>query len=46
MAEMVAAYPVAINRAPLSAAERRRCYRVYLDWVAARTVLKPFRHET
>jgi glycosyltransferase involved in cell wall biosynthesis len=45
MAEMVASYPVAISRAPLSAVERRRCYRVYLDWVAARTVLKPFRHE-
>jgi glycosyltransferase involved in cell wall biosynthesis len=46
MAEMVAAYPVAINRAPLSAAERRRCYKVYLDWIAARTVLKPFHHDT
>jgi hypothetical protein len=44
MAEMVAAYPIAINRAPLSAVERRRCYQVYLNWVAARTVLKPFRH--
>ncbi len=43
IAEMVAAYPIAINRAPLPAAERRRCYRVYLDWIAARTVLKPFR---
>jgi glycosyltransferase involved in cell wall biosynthesis len=45
MAEMVAAYPGAINRAPLSAADRRRCYRIYLDWFAARTVLKPFRHD-
>ena len=45
VAEMVAAYPVAINRAPLSAAERRRCYQVYLEWIAARTVLKPFRHQ-
>ena len=44
MAEMVASYPVAISRAPLSAVERRRCYRVYLDWIAARTVLKPFHH--
>jgi glycosyltransferase involved in cell wall biosynthesis len=46
VAEMVAAYPVAISRAPLSAAERRRCYRVYLEWIAARTVLRPFRHDT
>jgi hypothetical protein len=45
VAEMVAAYPVAINRAPLSAAERRRCYQVYLEWIAARTVLKPFRRQ-
>jgi glycosyltransferase involved in cell wall biosynthesis len=42
MAEMLAAYPVAIRRAPLSAVERRRCYQVYLQWFAARTVLKPF----
>jgi glycosyltransferase involved in cell wall biosynthesis len=46
MAETVAAYSVAINRAPLSAAERRRCYQVYLNWIAARTVLKPFRHNS
>jgi glycosyltransferase involved in cell wall biosynthesis len=45
MTEMVAAYTVAINRAPLSAAERRRCYQVYLEWIAARTVLKPFQHD-
>jgi len=45
MAEMVAEYPVAISRAPLSAAERRRCYQVYLKWLAARTVLKPFRND-
>jgi hypothetical protein len=46
MAEMVAAYPVAINRAPLSTTERRRCYQVYLEWIAARTVLKPVRRDT
>ena len=45
MAEMVAAYAAAISRAPLSAVERRRCNQVYLEWVAARTVLKPFRHD-
>jgi glycosyltransferase involved in cell wall biosynthesis len=45
LAEMVAAYPIAINRAPLSAAERRRCYGVYLEWIATRTVLKPFRND-
>ena len=45
MAEMVAAYVAAISRAPLSAVERRRCNQVYLEWVAARTVLKPFRHD-
>jgi glycosyltransferase involved in cell wall biosynthesis len=45
VAEMVAAYAVAINRAPLSAAERRRCYQVYLEWIATRTVLKPFRYQ-
>jgi hypothetical protein len=43
VAEMVAAYPIAISRAPLSAAERRRCYQVYAEWIAARTVRKPFR---
>jgi glycosyltransferase involved in cell wall biosynthesis len=46
MAEMVAAYPIAINLAPMSAAERRRCYRLYLEWIAARTVLKPFHRDT
>jgi glycosyltransferase involved in cell wall biosynthesis len=45
MAEMVAAYAVAINRAPLSASERRHCYRVYLEWIAARTVFKPIRRD-
>jgi glycosyltransferase involved in cell wall biosynthesis len=45
LAEMVAAYPIAINRAPLSTAERRRCYGVCGEWIAARTVLKPFRHQ-
>jgi hypothetical protein len=45
VAEMLAAYPVAIGWAPLSAAERRRCYQVYLAWIAARTVPKPFRHD-
>jgi glycosyltransferase involved in cell wall biosynthesis len=46
LAEMLAAYPVAINRAPLSAVERRRCFQVYLEWIAARTVLRPFRRDT
>jgi glycosyltransferase involved in cell wall biosynthesis len=45
MAEMVAAYAVAISRAPLSAVERRRCYQVYLQWFATRTVLKPFHRD-
>jgi glycosyltransferase involved in cell wall biosynthesis len=45
VAEMVAAYPVAINRAPLSSAERRRCYQVYVEWIAARTAFKHFRHQ-
>jgi glycosyltransferase involved in cell wall biosynthesis len=45
LAEMVAAYPIAIYRAPMSADERRRCYQVYLEWIAARTVLKPFHHD-
>ena len=44
LAEMVAAYPIAINRAPLSAVERLRCYQVYLKWIEARTVLKPLSH--
>jgi hypothetical protein len=44
VAEMVAAAYPAINRAPLSTVERRRCYQVYLRWIAERTAHKPFRH--
>jgi glycosyltransferase involved in cell wall biosynthesis len=40
--EYVLSYPAAIRRAPLSAADRRRCYEYYLEWLGRRTLLAPF----
>jgi hypothetical protein len=39
--EYVVSYGAAIRRAPLSAADRRRCYRYFLEWLGRRTLLKP-----
>lgn len=39
--EYVASYVPAIRRAPLSSAERRRCYRYYAEWAAHRVVHEP-----
>jgi glycosyltransferase involved in cell wall biosynthesis len=41
MAEYMASYFTAVARAPLSAADRRRCYALLAGWLADRTVLKP-----
>jgi glycosyltransferase involved in cell wall biosynthesis len=41
--EYVLSYLPAIRNAPLSATERSRCYRYYLEWLAGRTILKPVR---
>lgn len=36
-------YVKAIHRAPVSSADRRRCYRHLIGWLAGRAVLKPIR---
>jgi glycosyltransferase involved in cell wall biosynthesis len=41
--EYALSYLPAIRRAPLSATDRRLCYQYYLEWLASRTILKPFR---
>ena len=41
MTEYMASYFTAVARAPLSAADRRRCYTLLAGWLADRTVLKP-----
>jgi glycosyltransferase involved in cell wall biosynthesis len=39
--EYVMSYAAAIRRAPLSASDRRRCYRYLLEWLGGRAILKP-----
>lgn len=39
--EYVVSYVPAIRRAPLSSAERRRCYRHYAEWAARRVISEP-----
>jgi len=43
MAEYLASYFVAVARAPLSAADRRRCYGQLTRWLAGRTMVDPAR---
>jgi glycosyltransferase involved in cell wall biosynthesis len=41
VAEYLAGYVAAIRRAPLSAADRRRCYQYYLEWLGRRVMRGP-----
>ncbi|HEY0450395.1 glycosyltransferase family A protein [Actinophytocola sp.] len=41
MGEYLTSYFTAVARAPLSAADRRRCYGLLTRWLSDRTVLKP-----
>src|SRR3954469_1453627 len=41
MREYLTSYFTAVARAPLSAADRRRCYALLTRWLSDRTVLKP-----
>jgi glycosyltransferase involved in cell wall biosynthesis len=41
--EYVLSYATAIRRAPLSASDRRRCYRYFVEWLGRRTLVKPLR---
>lgn len=41
VAEYLASYIPAIRRAPLSAADRRRCYQYYLEWLGRRVMRGP-----
>ncbi len=41
MSEYMTSYFTAVARAPLSAADRRRCYGLLTRWLSDRTVLKP-----
>ena len=43
MAEYVLGYLTAIHRAPLSTADRRRCYQHLLQWLGARATPRPMR---
>ena len=43
VSEYVLSYLPAIRRAPLSVADRQRCYAIYLEWLAMRTVRKTVR---
>jgi glycosyltransferase involved in cell wall biosynthesis len=41
--EYLLSYVTAIRHAPLSPADRRRCYYYLLEWLGRRTILKPLR---
>jgi hypothetical protein len=43
LAEYVLSYVTAIRRAPLTGADRLRCYRYLLEWLASRTILEPLK---